>query len=372
MLSRALCIAGLLPAATAFVSPRNSLRQTPPLRSTTAAAYEKERTPVFNFDAEPEATAVLWERIDDVVMGGVSSSKIIVSDKGAEWRGIVRTDGGGFCGTRTAALDAPLDLSTADGVYVDAVLTSDADVSRRAWKLTLRTVASRSEIVYSAEWAPRGPDGVGGPTFVPFSDFKLVRGPRVVEGAPPLNATQCANVYGFGLTLSRFGAASVNMTEVQNFRDGPFAVKLNAVGVYGAEKVDVPAIGKNVQESKPNSAGSPMKSNGLVLGLALTVLRPIASLVFSEEGRRRRQARKMLVKRGKAKSDWAARAYGQRVVKRMRGLGAGAARLEGLREFAKDAAAYALSFPLRLAFRAIFGTVRLIRRLRGKKALPAL
>ena len=194
-----------------------------------------------------------------------------------------------------------------------------------------------------------------------------------MEGAPPLNATQCANVYGFGLTLSRFGAASVNMTEVSNFRDGPFAVKLNAVGVYGAEKVDVPTIGKNVQESKPNSASRPsMKNNGLVLGLALTILRPIASLVFSEEGRRRRQARRMLVKRGKAKSDWAARAYGQRVVKRMRGLGAGAARLEGLREFAKDAAAYALSFPLRLAFRAIFGTVRLVRRLRGKKALPAL
>ena len=115
-----------------------------------------------------------------------------------------------------------------------------------------------------------------------------------------------------------------------------------------------------------------MKSNGLVLGLALTILRPIASLVFSEEGRRRRQARKTLVARGKATSDWAARAYGQRVVKRMRGLGAGAARLEGLREFVKDAAAYALSFPLRLAFRAIFGTVRLVRRLRGKKALPAL
>ena len=171
--------------------------------------------------------------------------------------------------------------------------------------------------------------------------------------------------------MSRFGAASVNMSEVENFRDGPFAVKLNAVGVYGAEKVDVPTIGKNVQESKPNSPGSPMKSNGLVLGLALTILRPIASLVFSEEGRRRRQARRMLIKRG-CKSDWAARAYGQRVVKRMRGLGSGASRLEGLREFAKDAAAYALSFPLRLAFRAIFGTVRLIRRLRGKKALPAL
>ena len=98
-------------------------------------------------------------------------------------------------------------------------------------------------------------------------------------------------------------------------------MKLNAVGVYGAEKVDVPTIGKNVVESKPNSAGRPsMKQNGLILGLALTVLRPIASLVFSEEGRRRRQARRMLIKRG-CKSDWAARAYGQRVVKRMRGLG---------------------------------------------------
>ena len=102
MLSLALC--ALLPAATAFVAPRSALRQTT-LRSTTAA-YEKERTPVFNFDAAPEATAALWERIDDVVMGGVSSSKIVVGDGGAEWRGIVRTDGGGFCGTRTAVSDS--------------------------------------------------------------------------------------------------------------------------------------------------------------------------------------------------------------------------------------------------------------------------
>ena len=103
MLSLALC--ALLPAATAFVPPRTAFHRTPPLRSTTAA-YERERTPVFNFDAAPEATAALWERIDDVVMGGVSSSKIVVGDAGAEWRGIVRTDGGGFCGTRTAVSDS--------------------------------------------------------------------------------------------------------------------------------------------------------------------------------------------------------------------------------------------------------------------------
>ena len=105
------------------------------------------------------------------------------------------------------------------------------------------------------------------------------------------------------------------MKEVENFRDGPFSVKLNAVGVYGDQSVDVPKIGKNIEDaSKPNSAGSPMKSNGLVLGLALTILRPVASLVFSEEGRRRRQARRTLVAQGKAASDWQARVYGQRVV----------------------------------------------------------
>ena len=33
---------------------------------------------------------------------------------------------------RAPRLDAPLDLNKADGVYVDAILTSDADVSRDA------------------------------------------------------------------------------------------------------------------------------------------------------------------------------------------------------------------------------------------------
>lgn len=339
-----------------------------------APAHEQERTPIFPFDAAPEATVALWERIDDVVMGGVSSSKIVASDSGAEWRGIVRTDGGGFCGTRTSALDAPLDLSKAKGVYVDAILTSDADIARRAWKLTLRTGASRSEVVYSAEWAPHGPDGAGEPSFVPFSAFRLVRGPRIVEGAPPLNALACEKVFGFGLTLSRFGPASKGGGPLEDFRDGPFVVKLNAVGAYGPELVKVPALGKSGDASRPNSAQykSPMKTNGLVLGLVLTLLRPLANLVFSEEARRRGQARRTLVKGNKCASGWQARLYGQRVVKRMRGLGAGAALTEGLSQFAKDALVFVLALPLRFAFKAVFGTVRIVRRLRGKKAMPAL
>ena len=85
------------------------------------------------------------------------------------------------------------------------------------------------------------------------------------------------------------------------------------------------------------------------------------------------QARKQLVQKGKCASGWAARMYGQRVVKRgVKGLGPIAAAAEGVREGAKDAAAFLLSLPLRLAFRSIFGLARLIRRLQGKKPMPAL
>lgn len=42
-----------------------------------------------------------WEKIDDVIMGGKSSSKI-QSGPGqtAVWTGNLNIDGGGFCGTR--------------------------------------------------------------------------------------------------------------------------------------------------------------------------------------------------------------------------------------------------------------------------------
>ena len=246
--------------------------------------------------------------------------------------------------------------------------------------MTIRTGASRGEVVHSAEWQPRVGGSTGGPHFVPFSDFRLVRGPRLVEGAPPLNASSCASVFGVGLTVSKFAAAGGGdaMATVPDFRDGPFRVALFGVGAYGGSAATTSAAARRVPKpnllarSKPNSPGNPVKSNGVILGLALACLRPVASLVFSEDARRRRQARKLLVTSGKCANALAARLYGQRVVKRARGLSKTQAALAGLREAAKDALAFALSLPLRLAFRAIFGAARAIAKLRGKKPMPAL
>ncbi|RZL97265.1 MAG: hypothetical protein EOO88_62715 [Pedobacter sp.] len=41
-----------------------------------------------------------WERIDDVIMGGQSNSKLEAFTSGAAWSGDLVLEGGGFCGTR--------------------------------------------------------------------------------------------------------------------------------------------------------------------------------------------------------------------------------------------------------------------------------
>jgi hypothetical protein len=58
-----------------------------------------------------------WQRLDDVIMGGASSSGLAPAGdgrSGAVWRGELVVEGGGFCGART--LPEAMDLSTYDGV----------------------------------------------------------------------------------------------------------------------------------------------------------------------------------------------------------------------------------------------------------------
>ena len=49
-----------------------------------------------------------WGRLDDVIMGGRSSSGLAPAQGGAAWSGELITDGGGFCGTRTQARLLPV------------------------------------------------------------------------------------------------------------------------------------------------------------------------------------------------------------------------------------------------------------------------
>ena len=70
--------------------------------------------PLFTFATAAEAAA--WQSIDDVVMGGVSQSRMeFVSPRGARFTGTVSLEHGGGCASVRAA-GLALDLSDREGI----------------------------------------------------------------------------------------------------------------------------------------------------------------------------------------------------------------------------------------------------------------
>ena len=108
----------LLSATAALVRPtlRTQIRAS---RSRPVLASAATTT-LFDFQGtDRDATIERWERIDDVIMGGVSRSRLVAADDGTSFEGRLRSEGGGFCGTRLKLLAEPLDLSAASGLYID-------------------------------------------------------------------------------------------------------------------------------------------------------------------------------------------------------------------------------------------------------------
>ena len=162
---------------------RSTSRSVLPLAAAEVAVAEVPLLTSSNLDA--------WERIDDVIMGGVSSSQLVADGDAVSFEGTLREEGGGFCGQRLKLLTEPLDLSAQDGLYVDC--EPEAECLRRVWKLTCRARQDRGEVVYQATLKPQP---VGRQRlFVPWSDFQLVRGPRLVPDMPPLSVEDVNATY---------------------------------------------------------------------------------------------------------------------------------------------------------------------------------
>jgi len=330
---------------------------------TSTAAVDVAAAPLISLSDEETRlqSAAAFERVDDVVMGGVSSSRVVASKQRETlmWQGHVRTDGGGFAGFRSRTFDTPLDLSAYDGLSIAAALESDADVERRTWKCTLRTQNNRGELVYQAFYTPEvGDEGGAAPkaTQIPWENFRLVRGPVVVPDVPPLSAEQCSAVYGVGLIMSRFGPQG----PMPDFRDGRFQLAIHALGVYSAAAAPPPAPLLTAATTDIDTANRGSTSAlGLILG-------PLIKLIFSERVRRRRQAR-LLLQRRFGFSSLRARAFGQRLkARRSAPLG------EGARELAVDAAAAFFTLPVRVLFKLAGTVARIVRKLKGEKPLPRM
>ena len=155
-------------------------------------------------------------------------------------------------------------------------LTSDQEPERRVWKITTRSEQSRGEKLYQATYTlPKASFDDWSqviPITVPFTDFKLVSGPKMVVYGDALNVT--GGLYQIGLSLGKFQIAQ-NMTQLENFRAGFFELQVKEIGIYKRQAESALTINSPATLTKEEME----KKRPLVLKLIL----PIAKTVFSEK-----------------------------------------------------------------------------------------
>ena len=313
--------------------------------------------PPFNslaplYDFSNTATVDAWERIDDVIMGGVSSSRLVPESSSTLFEGRLRSEGGGFCGQRMKLLAEPIDLSSADGIYVDCeVLDVGAAPSKRVWKMAIRTRQDRGEVVYQQAFNPSKQRQA---VKLPYDKFRLVRGPRLVPGIPPLDAASTNETYQISLVVSKFEVSETGQA-LDGFEEGLFAMRLHGIGTYAgtassaAAKTKPPAsMPRALTKEEQEKAAPPV----------IKLLRPLLGLLFGEETRRRRAATKLVEARGTSKWQRVKLGFAWRGANRGKPLVAARTTAAlGLR----SATGLALSLPIRLLFKLIFTTRRFVK-----------
>jgi hypothetical protein len=142
-------------------------------------------------DFEDAAEAALWRPVDDVVMGGISSSGFDLAEAGiARFSGRVSLEyNGGFASVRTP----PRDWSTAGATAFVLRVRGDG----HAYKFTLRTGDGFDGIQYQARFTP--PAGEWTEVRLPVASFAATFRGRIVPDAPPLDP---ARVRALGLMIS--------------------------------------------------------------------------------------------------------------------------------------------------------------------------
>ena len=153
----------------------------------------KEKT-LFNFTKITENNALMWNSVDDVVMGGVSQSNFSLGDGYAVFDGYVSTDNnGGFASVRTRNFASPLDLSAYKGIEIR--LKGDG----KRYKFIARCEGEWDGIgyCYSFDTVYDYPQTIK----VPFEQLHPVFRAKTVTDAPPLDSSK---VYSLQLMLSKF------------------------------------------------------------------------------------------------------------------------------------------------------------------------
>ena len=171
-----------------FIRPPN------PFRATGAARVVQPGDVIWSAGdtavIEPKMT---WAPLDDVVMGGVSSSEF--DNNTGMWVGTVSsTNNGGFVGIRTTPFDPPLDMTGCKGIEL-RLRGGDA----KRFKAVVRDSADFNGVCWTSSFdAPRNRSG--GAVRLPFDKQVPTIFANTVEG----KSFMANNVVGFQLAYSKF------------------------------------------------------------------------------------------------------------------------------------------------------------------------
>lgn len=175
---------------------------------------------IFDFTNPNVDLKETWGAVDDVVMGGVSQSKIRLADNKAIFSGIVSTDNnGGFASVRTRNFEPPMDLSDYEGIEVRVI----GDGKR--YKFITRCEGKWDGVGYSHSF-----DTVYDfPTTIriPFKDLIPVFRAKTVGEASQLDSSK---IYSMQLMLSKFEYdGELN----PKFEAGSFKLEVEYIKAYG-------------------------------------------------------------------------------------------------------------------------------------------
>lgn len=162
-----------------------------------------DSTMIFDFSTSPA-----WSSIDDVVMGGVSRSEMVIDSGVAVFRGVLSLENaGGFASVRSRPADH--DLSRFDA------LTLRVRGDGKRYKLRLRTTTSFDGVSWEAPLEPGGTDWED--VVVPLDAFKPTFRGQLLRDHPPLDP---AGVQTFGLMIA-------------DRQEGSFRLEIASIGAVG-------------------------------------------------------------------------------------------------------------------------------------------
>jgi uncharacterized protein YbjT (DUF2867 family) len=197
---------------------------------------------IFDFTQPSPELKNIWGALDDVVMGGVSSSNFHILEKTALFAGNVSTaNSGGFASVRTKNFEPAINLSGFTGLR----LRVKGDGQR--YKIFLRTETTWDGVGYSYCFDTVANTWID--VNIPFINLTPVFRAKTVKDCPEIDQSKISSLQ---LMLSKFeydGALN------PKFSPGGFALEIASIKVYGGVGVSQFVLVSSAGVTRPGRPG---------------------------------------------------------------------------------------------------------------------